>query len=103
MGAVARKALMTTPDVSIWHKRLGHASEAKLHRVDFLADFTFKLKDRVCDSCVKAKHTRLSFGKSSIKTSECFDLLHCDIWGSYRMPSLSGARYFLTIIDDYSR
>ncbi|KAJ9558209.1 hypothetical protein OSB04_012823 [Centaurea solstitialis] len=87
MDSVARKALMVTPDVSVWHKRLGHASEAKLRQVDFLADCTFELKKQ----------------NFFIKTIECFDLLHCDIWGCYRTPSLSGARYFLTIVDDFSR
>lgn len=49
-----------------------------------------------------AKQTRLPFEISSIKTISHFDLIHCDIWGGYRVPSLSGARYFLTIVDDYS-
>lgn len=30
-------------------------------------------------------------------------MIHCDIWGPYRVPSYSGARYFLTIVDDFSR
>ncbi|KAI3736523.1 hypothetical protein L2E82_26344 [Cichorium intybus] len=102
-AAEIRKAMLVAPDVGVWHRRLGHASEPKLQRIDFLKSFTYALKNKTCDSCVKAKHTRLSFPSSSIKTVECFDLLHCDIWGSYRTPSLSGARYFLTIVDDFSR
>jgi len=30
-------------------------------------------------------------------------LIYCDLWGPYRTPTHSGARYFLTIVDDYSR
>lgn len=30
-------------------------------------------------------------------------LLHMDIWGPYHIASLFGAKYFLTIVDDYSR
>ena len=33
----------------------------------------------------------------------CFDLIHCDIWGAYHVEALCGARYFLSIIDDASR
>lgn len=62
-----------------------------------------KLNSKVCDSCVRAKHTRLSFPSSNIKSDACFDLIHCDVWGSYRTPSLSWAHYFLTMVDDYSR
>jgi len=32
-----------------------------------------------------------------------FELIHCDIWGAYKVPSLCSAQYFLTIIDDTSR
>jgi len=37
------------------------------------------------------------------KAHELFDLVHCDIWGPYRVSSLCGAHYFLTIVDDASR
>lgn len=49
----------------------------------------------------KAKHTRLPFSNSDIKTNDCFELLHCDIWGEYRTPSFTRASYFLTIVDDF--
>lgn len=35
--------------------------------------------------------------------SHPFDLLHCDIWGAYRVTSHSGFRYFLTLVDDCTR
>ena len=31
-----------------------------------------------------------------------FELLHCDLWGPYKTTSC-GSKYFLTILDDYSR
>lgn len=30
-------------------------------------------------------------------------MIHCDIWGPFSLPSHSNARFFLTIVDDYSR
>lgn len=36
-------------------------------------------------------------------TSHIFELIHCDIWDPYSIPSLDGSKYFLTIIDDYNR
>lgn len=30
-------------------------------------------------------------------------MIHCDIWGAYSTPSSCGARFFLTIVDDYTR
>ena len=32
-----------------------------------------------------------------------FELLHLDVWGPYSVQSSSGASYFLTMVDDYSR
>ena len=50
-----------------------------------------------------AKQTRVSFPISENKAMNCFNLIHCDIWGAYRIKSFSGAQYFLTIVDDASR
>lgn len=91
------------PSVDVWHKRPGHASKSRLSHTDFLKNAYVKNKDWLCDSCSKAKHTRLPFPVGSIKTHDCFQLIHCDIWGPYRTLSTSRANYFLTVVDDYSR
>ncbi|KAI3698063.1 hypothetical protein L6452_31175 [Arctium lappa] len=31
------------------------------------------------------------------------EFVHLDLWGPYRVPSKEGYRFFLTIVDDYSR
>ncbi|CAL1359264.1 unnamed protein product [Linum trigynum] len=38
-----------------------------------------------------------------IKTTTRFELIQVDIWGGYKIASLSGAHYFLTIVDDFTR
>nr|GFA67669.1 putative ribonuclease H-like domain-containing protein [Tanacetum cinerariifolium] len=93
-----RRAMATT--IETWHKRLGHASKGKLARVDFLRTSINNL-DSFCDPCARAKHTRLHFPTSFIKTKSLFELIHCD--GGYRIPSYMKANYFLTIVDDFSR
>ena len=50
-----------------------------------------------------AKQSCLPFGTSAISSTKPFKIIHCDIWGRYRHPSLFGAHYFLTIVDDYTR
>ncbi|KAK9063535.1 hypothetical protein SSX86_017405 [Deinandra increscens subsp. villosa] len=95
-----RRAMMTTLDT--WHKRLGHPSSSKLSHIDFLKNISVNSKE-FCDSCIKAKFSRLPFPVSTNKTNACFDLLHCDVWGKYRTPSFTRANYFLTIVDDLGR
>lgn len=93
----------TAVTIERWHKRLGHTSQEKLAKVEFLKGVSFNLRNSVCDSCSQAKHTRSPFSLSEIKTKECFELLHCDIWGKYCIPLFSGAKYFLTVVDDFGR
>nr|GEY96269.1 retrovirus-related Pol polyprotein from transposon TNT 1-94 [Tanacetum cinerariifolium] len=54
----------------VWHKRLGHISEARLQVLE----------------------KQGLFGKKSL-----------DLWGPSQVESLGGKRYFLSIVDDYSR
>ncbi|CAL8150570.1 unnamed protein product [Prunus armeniaca] len=92
-----------TSSTDLWHRRLGHLSSSRL---DFMAknllNFPFK-SNNPCDVCALAKQCRLPFSASSISSVRPFELIHCDIWGPYKIPSFSGAKYFLTIVDDYSR
>ena len=53
--------------------------------------------------CLHAKQTRMSFPISENTATNCFDLIHCDLWGPYCIKSFCGAQYFLTVLDDASR
>lgn len=60
-------------------------------------------RDSLCDVCFRAKQTRNSFPLSHNKAQNLFEIVHCDIWGPYRVSTSCGARYFLTLVNDYSR
>jgi len=78
----------------LWHYRLRHLSSSKLHfMAKTLLNFPFKFQD-ACDICALSKQCRLPFSASSISSIRPFELIHCDIWGPYKIPSLSGAKYF---------
>ncbi|KAJ4755428.1 Retroelement pol polyprotein-like [Rhynchospora pubera] len=87
----------------LWHRRMGHPSTqitSILPGVEKNSSSTLK---SVCDTCMRAKQTREVFPISLNKALEPFELIHCDIWGAYRVASHCGAHYFLTIVDDFSR
>lgn len=57
-----------------------------------------------CEACAMGKSHKQSFPKANHTTKGILDYVHSDLWGSPNVtPSLSGCKYFLTFIDDYSR
>ncbi|KAE8658916.1 hypothetical protein F3Y22_tig00116965pilonHSYRG00268 [Hibiscus syriacus] len=97
---------ITTEDVEIWHKRLGHISEKDLHLLtqkQLLLDVKGKPLDH-CAHCLARKQHRVTFQRSSPPTrrKNILDLIHTDIC-SISKRSIGGALYFLTFIDDHSR
>jgi len=84
--------------IDLWHRRLGHLSSSRLHfMAKTLLNFPFKFQD-ACDICALSKQCHLPFSlpfsASSISSIRPFELIHCDIWGPYKISSLSGAKYF---------
>ena len=87
----------------LWHLRLGHPSFSRFKLLSHLLPDIHKELGNHCPICPQAKQTRLPFPKSSITTKFPFSLLHCDVWGPHKIPAHTGSRYFLTIVDDFSR
>ena len=56
-----------------------------------------------CEHYVFGKATRVKFAKVIHETQNQLDYIHSDLWGTSWVPLIGGARYFLTLIDDYSR
>lgn len=84
----------------VWHRRLGHPGAKAVKSISLNISSN---KNTICDVCHFAKQTRTSFDSSENVAPDIFQLIHCDLWGPYRIPSSCGARYFLTIVDDHSR
>ena len=50
-----------------------------------------------------ARQERLPFSQSLTHSNSIFELLHVDIWGPYHTPTHDNYKYFITIVDDFSR
>lgn len=84
---------------------LGHANEkglVKLGKKNLLGGDKVK-KLEFYEPYVFGKACRVKFNKSKQRTHESLDYIYVDLLVPARSPSHSGARYFLSIIDDYSR
>ncbi|GJS47454.1 retrotransposon protein, putative, ty1-copia subclass [Tanacetum coccineum] len=89
----------------VWHKRLGHISEAGLQVLEKQGLFGKESLGKLdfCENCVLGKSHRVRFGVGRHTTQGVVDYVHSDLWGPSQVESLGGKRYFLSIIDDYSR
>lgn len=93
---------------TLWHRRFGHlgnqglAQLAEREMVDGL-DLNQGEEASFCEPCAEGKHHRSPFPISMSRQSKrALELIHSDVCGKIGTPSLSGAQYFLTFIDDYT-
>ena len=87
-----------------WHCRLGHISPEKLYILHKSFPYISISKCTPdCTVCPLAKQRKLPFPISCCKTSAPFELLHVDIWGPNSVASINGYKYFVTIVDDFTR
>ena len=97
-------ALVNKVSAHTWHNRLGHLSNQRLDLLKHQLNCSSSLcNNEPCYICPLAKQKRLPFGSSNNLSSCPFDLIHCDTWGPFHLPSHTGHRYFLTIVDDCTR
>jgi transposase InsO family protein len=92
----------------VWHARIGHLHFAALHKMgcDGLVKGMPLLSqvEQVCEACLAGKHRRSPFPhQAQRRATEVLHLLHGDICGPITPPTPSGNRYFLLLVDDYSR
>ena len=52
-------------------------------------------------SCQLGKQLALPFNTSESISTDIFDLIHFDVWGSSFVSSIGGSRYFVVFVDDY--
>ncbi|KAK3038938.1 hypothetical protein RJ639_027566 [Escallonia herrerae] len=70
----------------LWHRRMGHPSCLPLIHLPIVSIVSPSLKT-ICDVCCRAKHSRTVFPDSTSRAMDIFGLIHCDIWGPYKISS----------------
>lgn len=89
-------------DVRLWHLRLGHMPFLAMRNVCFSQLFPSHF-DFTCNIYPLVRQTKLPSQSSEIENKNIFKLIHIDTWGRYKNITHVGYKYFLTIVDDYSR
>lgn len=96
---------VTESKAHLWHKRLGHISNTYLDKLasSSLIDGVENEKVEFCEVCLEGKHHRAPFKRSSKRAESEFEYAHADLWGPAPVATLGGKKYFLSIVDDFSR
>ncbi|KAI3744219.1 hypothetical protein L1987_57296 [Smallanthus sonchifolius] len=89
--------------INMWHARLGHPSDQVLNVLKERLNLKLTNTDYPCEVCHRAKQHRVPFPLSDHESKVLGELVHLDVWGPYKVQSREGYKYFLTIVDDYSR
>jgi hypothetical protein len=100
--ASSPSVLVSTTSSTTWHRRLGHSGSDVMTKLNSSLDISCSRghSESLCRACQLDRHTRLPFHTSS-RVEQAFDLVHCDLWTS-PVLSLSGYKYYLVILDDFS-
>jgi transposase InsO family protein len=91
----------------LWHKRLGHCHIQRMMNMkknDMTRGIPI-LSDHLpnCNACQFGKQNRKPFPKTIWRASQKLQLIHTDVAGPQRTPSLQGSLYFILFIDDFTR
>jgi hypothetical protein len=93
----------------LWHRRLAHVGMKNLHKllngehILGLTNVHFE-KDKVCSACQAGKQVGTHHPHKNIMTTDRpLELLHMDLFGLIAYISIGGSKYYLVIVDDYSR
>ncbi|GBO01800.1 Retrovirus-related Pol polyprotein from transposon TNT 1-94 [Araneus ventricosus] len=101
--------MYTSEDLNLTHKRLCHVNipiikdMCKNKSVKGLEKVNIKIDNESCIACNVGKATRTSLKKNYVYKRVTKSVLDMDLWGPAPVNSLGGSKYFLSIIDDFSR
>ncbi|KAI3518152.1 hypothetical protein L1887_06594 [Cichorium endivia] len=94
--------------VWLWHKRMGHISFSTMKQMGDKGMIEgmpqIKIPSQPCEGCLVGKQTRNPFPSHTIyRAKKKLELIHGDLCGPVTPPTPSGNRYFMLIVDDFSR
>ncbi|MBW0564733.1 hypothetical protein O181_104448 [Austropuccinia psidii MF-1] len=81
----------------LWYQRLGHLNNKAAKTLILM----YKAAGG-CNECVKGKLTGIPFSHSFQTTSHALEVVHMDLCGRMHTQSLSGTRYFLILINQFT-
>jgi hypothetical protein len=97
-----------TSNAQLWHQRLGHLGEAALKTMvkeNMVTGLHLSnCSVPFCGKCAEGKLSKTKFPTTGGNRSKLpLELLHMDVCGPMDVPTPTGYRYFMVIVDDATR
>jgi hypothetical protein len=92
----------------LWHRRMGHmhfdnlVKVSKIETVREMPQIT-KPTNILCKHCQQGKQTKTRFKSKEYSTTIPLKIVHTDLVGPITTKSLKGEKYFMLLVDDYTR
>lgn len=91
--------------LDVWHSRLGHVSYPTVKRL--VSQLNLPVSSNkvptICSACQQGKSHCLPFSTSSSMSSFRLKLLFADVWGPAPTLSFNGYKYYVFIVDHFSK
>jgi hypothetical protein len=92
----------------LWHRRMGHMHFDNLVKVNKreavreISQIT-KPTNTLCKHCQQGKQTKTRFKSKEYSTTRPLEIVHTDLVGPTTTKGLKGEKYFMLLVDDYTR
>ncbi|XP_070017791.1 uncharacterized protein [Nicotiana sylvestris] len=95
LGKTINRAFSATSrgGIEIWHKRTGHVPVQALRKIPSIQHYSDRFDNDSLSKCEiypLARQTRVPFPTSTSRSLHSFDLIHMDVWGSYKISIHNG-------------
>lgn len=88
----------------LWHRRLGHIGVSNMSFLKNVQGVKLNsIENFNCEACLEGKQSRSPFKSEGKRATKLLEIIHSDVCGPMSVTSMSGKRYFVTFIDDFSR
>jgi transposase InsO family protein len=92
----------------LWHRRMGHMhfdNLVKVSKREAVREMPQIMKptNTLCKHCQQGKQTKTRFKSKEYSTKKPLEIVHTDLVGPTTTKGLKGERYFMLLVDDYTR
>jgi hypothetical protein len=95
-------------EICLWHRRMGHMHFDNLLKVNKreavreIPQIT-KPTNTLCKHCQQGNKTKTRFKSKEYSMTRPLEIVHTDLVGLATTKGLKGERYFILLVDDYTR